>query len=43
MNCYEDLKGKKVLVTGASRGIGAGIVKAFSRAGVFDFLGAADS
>ena len=38
MNCYEDLKDKKVLVTGASRGIGAGIVKAFSNAGAKVFL-----
>lgn len=38
MNCYEDLKDKKVLVTGASRGIGAGIVKAFSQAGAKVFL-----
>lgn len=38
MNCYEDLKGKRVLVTGASRGIGAGVVKAFSEAGARVFL-----
>ena len=38
MNCYEDLKDKKVLVTGASRGIGAGVVKAFSQAGAKVFL-----
>lgn len=38
MGFYEDLKGKRVLVTGASRGIGAGIVKAFSKAGARIFL-----
>ena len=37
MNSFEDLKGKRVLVTGASRGIGAGVVKAFS-AGYPDLL-----
>jgi len=38
MGVYEDLKGKRVLVTGASRGIGAGVVKAFSEAGARVFL-----
>ncbi|MBR2626112.1 MAG: SDR family oxidoreductase [Lentisphaeria bacterium] len=38
MSCYEDLKDKKVLVTGASRGIGAGVVRAFSEAGAKVFL-----
>ena len=38
MNSFEDLKGKRVLVTGASRGIGAGVVKAFSAAGAKVFL-----
>lgn len=38
MGCYEDLKDKKVLVTGASRGIGAGVVRAFSEAGAKVFL-----
>ena len=33
MGSYDDLRGKRVLVTGASRGIGEGIARAFSSAG----------
>jgi len=38
MAIYEDLKDKRILVTGASRGIGEGIVRAFSKAGARIFL-----
>ncbi|MCI5778333.1 MAG: SDR family oxidoreductase [Lentisphaeria bacterium] len=38
MVCYDDLQGRRVLVTGASRGIGAGVVRAFSAAGARVFL-----
>ncbi len=38
MGQYDDLRGKRVLVTGASRGIGEGIVRAFSKAGARIFF-----
>ena len=38
MGHYEDLVGKRVLVTGASRGIGAGVARAFAAAGARLFL-----
>ena len=38
MGIYEDLKGKRVLITGASHGIGKAVAKAFSEAGARIFL-----
>ena len=38
MNCYEDLKDKKVLVTGSSSGIGAATAAMLAEAGAEVFV-----